>query len=49
LRDEQETEIFYTAAVNKWWDITVDVQVIDPGTTANSTDVVFGMSTKIQF
>jgi len=49
LRDEQGTEMFYTAALNKWWEVTGDIQVVDPVTTKNETDVVLGVSTRIKF
>lgn len=49
VRDEQGVELFYTFALNKWWTVTADVQVIDPWTRRNETDVVAGMSTRIKF
>jgi porin len=49
LRDEQGTEIFYTAAINKWWSVTGDIQVVDPITTKNDTNVILGVSTGIKF
>ena len=47
--DEQGVEMFYTVGLNNWWEITADLQVVDPATTANSTDVVLGMSTRLKF
>ena len=49
VRDEQGTEMFYTAAINKFWNVTGDIQVIDPLSVMNDTDVVLGVSTKISF
>lgn len=49
LRDEQGTEIFYTAALNKWWEVTGDIQVIDPTLTSRATNVILGVSTGIKF
>lgn len=49
LRNEQGTEMFYTAALNRWWDVTADLQIVEPVLAQNDTAVVLGFSTKIKF
>lgn len=49
LTDEQGTEFFYTAQLNKTFRLTGDVQVIDPATAGKSTAVVIGLRLKAGF
>ena len=49
IDDEQGVEIFYNAALTPWFNLGVDVQIIDPATAANSTVVVGGLRASVRF
>ena len=46
---EQGIEIYYEAEVFPWFHITPDLQVIDPGFSANDTAVIFGLRGNVSF
>jgi hypothetical protein len=37
------------SVINKWWEVTGDIRVVDPATTNNETAVIAGVSTRIIF
>ena len=49
LKNEEGVELFYNIAVNQWFHITPDVQVIDPYKQRADTSFVAGVRAKIDF
>ena len=43
LRDVNGVELYYNAAVNKFFHLTADFQVIEPADVTNDTALVFGL------
>ena len=46
---EQGVEIYYEAEVVPWFHVTPDLQIIDPGLSANDTAVVLGLRANVSF
>ena len=49
LRDVQGVEMYYNAAITPWFNLTPDLQIIQPANVGNDTAVVFGMRAKLTF
>lgn len=47
LRDAQGAELYYNAAITRWFHVTTDLQVIQPADARNDTAVVLGLRAKI--
>jgi porin len=43
LQDVNGVELYYNAAVNKFFHLTADFQVIEPADVTNDTALVFGL------
>ncbi|MBI1247081.1 hypothetical protein GC197_04460 [bacterium] len=49
LRDLQGCEVYYNAQITKCFNLTADIQAIQPGLIANDTAVVLGLRAKLAF
>jgi len=49
LRDAQGAELYYNAAITRWFHVTADLQFVQPALKANDTAVVLGLRAKIDF
>lgn len=49
INDLHGGEVYYNAQITKWFNLTTDVQVINPGLIANDTAVVLGLRGRIAF
>lgn len=49
LRDVQGGEVYYNYAVTPWFNLTPDLQVIQPSSSNNNTAVVVGLRAKLTF
>jgi len=49
INDEEGGEMFYTGTINKWWEVTGDVQIVEPVAAQRETAVILGASTRITF
>ena len=49
INDLHGAEVYYNAQVTKWFNLTADLQAINPGLLANDTAVVLGLRGKISF
>ncbi len=49
LRNEHGIELYYNVAINPWWQITPDLQVITPFRERADTSVIFGVRAKVDF
>ncbi|MBN2294371.1 MAG: carbohydrate porin [Pirellulales bacterium] len=47
LSDLQGVELYYNAAITRWFHLTADLQVVEPADSAHDTAVVFGLRAKI--
>lgn len=47
LGDVHGAEIYYNAQINNWFNLTADLQVVEPAIEANDTAVIFGLRGKI--
>ncbi len=47
LRDAQGAELYYNAAVTRWFNVTADLQIVQPADERNDTAVVVGLRAKI--
>ncbi len=47
LHNLDGVELYYTAAINKFVNLTADLQVIEPANVANDTAVVFGLRASV--
>jgi porin len=45
--DVQGVEIYYNAAITPWFQLTADLQVLDPAIPAEDTALVLGLRGKI--
>ncbi len=49
IDDERGVEMFYNAALTPWFNLTADVQIIDPALNQNDTAVFAGLRAVIKF
>jgi len=49
LDDLQGVELYYNAAITPWFDLTADLQFVEPADSAADTAIVFGLRGKMDF
>src|SRR5262249_19299616 len=49
LGNEQGFELYYNAAITRWFSLSVDIQAIDPGQLDVRSAFLFGLRAKIDF
>jgi len=49
LDDLQGVELYYNAAITPWFDLTADLQFVEPADSAADTAIVFGLRAKMDF
>ncbi len=46
---EQGVEFYYEAEITPWFNVTPDLQIVDPGLGASDTAVILGLRGNIRF
>ena len=49
VRNEQGFELYYNAAITRWFTLTADIQAIDPAQLDARSAFLFGLRAKIDF
>ncbi len=49
FRNEQGLELYYNAAIARWFTLTADIQAIDPAQLDARSAFLFGLRAKIAF